>query len=166
MGKEKVLTAEQEAAKKAKEAEVTAKQNEADAVNAKRSGKGTRVAVGMTRGKNPKVISWDEFDTDLPETLPESITEFYELVGKPEEKIMVSYLIEGFNDLAYSAASDVLSEFVEPNWPPQVAKQFKMVISNYVAGTGVSVEEAVELMKPGFSKAFTARLAAASANAA
>lgn len=156
-------TPEQVAARKAKEAEVTKVQNEADKVNAERSGKGTRVSVGLTRGKNPKVISWEEFDTDKPEICPATLNEFMDLTKTSDEKQIVSYLIDGFNDSQYRTASDVLAEFVEPNWPDALVKQFKQTVSNYAGATGVSLEEAVGLIKPGIVKAFTARMAAAQA---
>lgn len=147
-----------------RDAELTRKRAEAEKTNASRTGKGTRVFVGLTRGKNPKVISWEAFDTDKPETLPETIVDFHKTIGADTtETQMVRYLADGYNDAQYRAASDVLAEYVEPNWPDDVAKQFKTVISNYVAGTGVSIDDAVELLKPGFAKAFEARMAAAKA---
>ena len=45
----------------------------ADETNAKRSGVGTRVRVGQTRGKNPQVISWEAFDESQPDTLPKGV---------------------------------------------------------------------------------------------
>lgn len=143
-------------------------QAKADQENGKRvnaegkKNKGTRIRVGQTRGKNPKVISWEAFDTDYPETLPAKITEFVELTGTKDEPSLVAFLIDGFNANQYAAASDVLAEFVEPNWPELLVKQFKLTVSNYVAATGSTIEDAVALMKPGIVKAFNARLAAAS----
>lgn len=147
----------------AREVELTRRTAEADKDNSKRSGKGTRVRVGQTRGKNPKVIDWEAFDTDKPETCPETQAEFMDLTKTQDEKMIVKYLIDGFNDSQYSQASDVLGEFVEPNWPPELAKQFKLTISNYVAAMAgaMTVEDAVELLKPNIVKAFNARLAAA-----
>lgn len=147
----------------ARDAELTAKQNEADKTNSERSGKGTRVRVGQTRGKNPKVITWEAFDTDHPELCPETLNEFMDLTKTSDEKQIVSYLIDGFNSNQYAAASDVLAEFTEPNWPDALVKQFKQTVSNYAAATGVSLEDAVGLIKPGIVKAFTARMAAAKA---
>jgi len=53
-----------------REAELDAKQKEADKTNAARTGVGTRVRIGQTRGKNPLVISWEAFDESKPDTLP------------------------------------------------------------------------------------------------
>lgn len=146
----------------ARERELAEAQKVADAENAKKSGKGTRIRVGQTRGKNPKVISWDAFDTDKPETLPINPAEFVELTDTRDEKVLTMYLIDGFNASQYAAASDVLAEYVEPNWPDTLVKQFKQTITGYTGATGVSIEDAVALMKPGIVKAFEARLAAAS----
>ena len=41
--------------------------------NAKRTGVGTRMKVGRTRGKGSIVIKYEQFDESLPETLPNSI---------------------------------------------------------------------------------------------
>lgn len=125
--------------------------------------KGTRIRVGQTRGKNPKVISWEAFDTDKPETLPVKVSEFMELTQTKDEPILVNYLIDGFNASQYAAASDVLAEFVEPNWPDMLVRQFKLSVTNYIGATNASIEDAVNLLKPGIVKAFNARLAAASA---
>lgn len=146
-----------------RDAQLAEMQKAADAKNASRTGKGTRIRVGQTRGKNPKVIDWEAFDTDKPETLPTTLAEFMELTGTKEEPVVVSYLIDGFNASQYASASDVLAEFVEPNWPDTLVKQFKQTVSNYAAATGTSLEDAVSLIKPGIVKAFAARLAAASA---
>lgn len=146
-----------------RERELAEAQKTADAENAKKTGKGTRVRVGQTRGKNPKVISWDAFDTDKPETLPVNPAEFVELTNTRDEKVLTMYLIDGFNASQYGAASDVLAEYVEPNWPDTLVKQFKQAVTGYANATGVPIEDVVNLMKPGIVKAFEARLAAASA---
>lgn len=140
-------------------------QKKADETNNARTGKGTRVRVGQTRGKASKVISWEAFDTDKAETLPETPQEFAELTKTTDEKLFVSYLIDGYNAAMYAAASDVLAEYVEANWPDTLVRQFKLTVSNYAGATGVSIEEAVQLMKPGIQKAFEAKLAAAKAAA-
>jgi len=66
-----------------------------------------------------------------------------------DEKLIVSYLIEGFNASQYTEASDPLAEFVEATWTPEVQKQFRLVVRNYSNATGVSIEDAVALIKPG-----------------
>ena len=148
---------------KARAQEQTDEQNKADVTNKTRSGKGTRIRVGQTRGKNPKVISWEAFDTDQPATCPTSPAEFMELAKVNDDATLTKYLIDGFNDAMYSAASDVLAEYVESNWDSETVRRFKLAISNYSAGAGIGLEDAVEIIKPGFSKAFNARLAAAAA---
>jgi hypothetical protein len=153
-----------DAAQATREAEVTRLQAIADAKNKELGkSKGKRHRVGQTRGKNPKVITWLAWDTEQPETLPATQEDFMILSGIESEPLIVSYLIDGENAAAYSAASDVLAEYCEPNWSDATSKTFKSIINGYVQQTGVSVEDAVALMKPGIMKAMEARLAAASA---
>lgn len=147
--KEKELTAEQKAAKELLKAEVAKQEAGAKEVNDARSGKGTRVSVGMTRGRNPQVISFEEFNDSLPDTLPKTLSEFMEVAKVNDENLIVSYLIDGFNDAQYTEASDPLAEFVEATWSPEVQKQFRLVVRNYSNATGVSIEDAVALIKPG-----------------
>lgn len=129
--------------------EVETKQKEVDSANGSRSGKGTRLRVGQTRGKNPQVITWEAFDESLPDTLPKSIQEFMELTKTADEKPMVDFLIAGYNDAQYTAASDPIAEFVNATWTDEVQKQFRLVVRNYSNATGVSIEDAVALIKPG-----------------
>lgn len=124
-------------------------QERADEVNKTRSGKGTRVRVGQTRGKNPQVISWEAFDESQPDTLPSSLSEFMDIAKVNDEKAIVAFLIDGYNASQYTAASDPIAEFVEPTWPDDVQKQFRLVVRNYANATGVSLEDAVALIKPG-----------------
>jgi hypothetical protein len=141
--------------KTAKEVELEAKQKEADAVNAARTGVGTRVRVGQTRGKNPMVISWEAFDESKPETLPTSMEDFMKVTGVKDEAPLVSFLIGGLNDANYTAASDPLAEYVDLAWPQEVQTQFRLVVRNYSRGASVSLEDAVALIKPGFVKQFS-----------
>ena len=148
--------------------ERTAKEVELDAANAKaeetnktRTGVGTRVRVGQTRGKNPMVISWEAFDESQPATLPTSIQQFMEVTGVKDEPTMVSYLIGGLNDANYTAASDPLAEFVDLTWPQEAQTQFRLVVRNYSRGASVSLEDAVQLIKPGFIKQFSSPAPAA-----
>lgn len=140
--------------KTAKEIELEAMQTKADAENAKRSGVGTRLRVGQTRGKNPLVISWEAFDESKPETLPTSVQGFVDIT-KSKETDLVSYLIGGLNDANYTAASDPLAEYVNLAWPQDAQTQFRLVVRNYSRGANVSLEDAVGLIKPGFDKQFT-----------
>lgn len=130
-------------------AAVEAKQSEVEAKNAERSGKGTRLRAGQTRGKNPQVITWEAFDVSKPDTLPTSLDEFMSLAGVKDEATIVSFLIDGYNDSQYTAASDPIAEFVNPSWSDDVQKQFRLVVRNYSNATGVSLEDAVKLIKPG-----------------
>lgn len=138
----------------AKEIELDAKQEAADKENAARSGVGTRIRVGQTRGKNPVVISWEAFDESKPETLPTTIEQFMEVSGVKDEPALVGYLIGGLNDANYTAASDPLAEYVNLTWPQEAQTQFRLVVRNYSRGANVSIEEAVGLIKPGFEKQF------------
>ena len=142
--------------KTAKEIELEAAQKKADTDNATRTGVGTRVRVGQTRGKNPMVISWEAFDESKPETLPTKIEQFMEVTGVKDEPSLVSFLIGGLNDANYTAASDPLAEYVELTWPQEAQTQFRLVVRNYSRGASVSLEDAVNLIKPGFIKQFSA----------
>lgn len=135
--------------------EVETRQAEADKVNESRSGVGLRVRVGQTRGKNPMVITWEAFDESKPETNPKTVQEFMEITQVKDEPTLVSFLISGYNDSQYTAASDPLAEYVEASWPADAQTQFRLVVRNYSRGAGVSLEDAVALIKPGFAKQFT-----------
>jgi len=137
------------------EQEIALEAAEAKAVetNSTRSGKGTRVKVGQTRGRNPQVITYEHFDESKPDTLPTTLSEFMDLAKVSEEPMLVSYLIDGFNSANYTAASDPVAEFVEASWPDEIQKQFRIVVRNYANATGSSIEDAVALLKPGIVKA-------------
>jgi hypothetical protein len=130
------------------------KEVDADEENSKRTGVGVRVRVGQTRGKSPLVITWEAFDESKPETLPTKIPQFMEVTGVKDEPTLVAYLIGGYNDANYTAASDPLAEFVELTWKDDVQTQFRLVVRNYSRGANVSLEDAVALIKPGFVKQF------------
>jgi hypothetical protein len=142
--------------KTAKDLEREAKQAEADKMNASRSGIGTRVFVGSTRGKGSLVITWEQFDDSKPDTLPTTIEKFMEVTSVKDEPSLVNFLIAGHNESNYIAASDPLAEYVESTWPPDAQTQFRLVVRNYSRGAGVSLDDAVALIKPGFSKQFKA----------
>lgn len=140
-----------------RELELERRQKEADAKNAGKTGVGVRLRIGQTRGKNPLIIEWEAFDESKPDTLPKSIQEFMEVTQVKDEPSLVSYLIGGYNDAAYTAASDPLAEYVEATWPPDAQAQFRLVVRNYSRGAQVSLEDAVALIKPGFAKQFAAK---------
>jgi hypothetical protein len=117
--------------------------------NKNRTGKGTRVRVGQTRGRSPQVISWEAFDESLPDTLPKTLSEFMDVAKVTDEAIIVSYLIDGSNSAAYTKASDPMAEFVDLTWSEDVQQQFRLVVRNYANATGVSIADVVALIKPG-----------------
>ncbi len=140
--------------KTAKEIERENAEKAAKVENDSRGNKvGTRKHVGFTRGKASMLVSWEAFDDALPETLPKSIQEFADTVH-PTEAEMLSYAIAGFNESQYIAASDPLAEYVNAAWPQEVQTQFRLVTRNYAKLPGVSLDDAVALIKPGFEKQF------------
>lgn len=143
------------------ENEVVAKhpfEDEVTAENAKREGVGTRLAFGMTRGKGSMPIKWEKFDEAKPDTLPKSVKEFVEYTKSNEAQIL-EYLIVGYNDAQYTAASDPIAEFVNPAWSDERKAQFRLVVRNLSKATGLGIEEAVTMVKPGVEKAHSAETA-------
>jgi hypothetical protein len=136
-----------------------ATQKKADEQNATRTGKGTRLRVGQTRGKNPQVITWEAFDESQPDSLPATLAEFMEISGVKDEKPLVGFLIDGFNSQAYGAASDPIAEFINPAWDEETQSRFRVTVRNYAAMLNVAMEEAVALIKPGVEKAFASKKA-------
>lgn len=134
-------------------------ENAAKAENAKRVGEdgknkvGTRLRVGATRGKNPQVITFEEFDDALPETLPKSVAQFMELITNKED-VLVDYLIRGYNNASYEAASDPLAEYVVSKWAADVQSTFRQAVRNYSRGLGIPLEDAVNIIRPGFVAKF------------
>lgn len=141
-------------------AQLEERQKKAAEVNKTRTGKGTRVRVGQTRGKNPQVIEWEAFDESLPETLPATLSEFMDIAKVSDEKQIVALLVDGFNSAQYTAASDPIAEYVEPTWSEDIQRQFRLTVRNYANATGVSIEDAVGLIKPGIVKALASKTAA------
>ena len=121
----------------------------ADETNKGRSGMGTRIKVGGTRGRNPQAISFENFDKEQPDTLPKTISDFMNLFPEIKEPEMVSYIVDGYNLAMYTESSDPIAEFVDLSWDKEVQKQFRLVVRNYSNATGVSIEDAVALIKPG-----------------
>jgi len=114
---------------------------------------GTRIVVGATRGKNPQCISYEQFDDAIPESLPKSVAQFMELVTN-EEKTLVDYLVRGANAAYYEAASDPLAEYVVSSWAPEVQSTFRQAVRNYSRGLGIALEDAVNIIRPGFVAKF------------
>ena len=118
-------------------------------LNEGRSGKGTRAAVGMTRGKNPQEVTYEAFDESQPDTLPKTLSEFMDLTKVSDENAIVSFLIDGFNSNSYTLASDPVAEFIDATWDADLQTRFRTIVRGYAASTGVSIEDAVALIKPG-----------------
>lgn len=125
----------------------------AEEINKSRSGKGTRIKVGQTRGRNPQVISYEVFNEKMTDTLPVTLSEFMELTKVQDEPTIMSYLIDGFNLSSYTTASDPVAEFVDASWPDDVQKGFRTVVRNYAQNVGVSIEDAANLIKPAYLNA-------------
>lgn len=152
----KMSEKEQKAADlKARSAEIEAEEKR---LNEGRTGKGLRSFIGMSRGRNPQKVQYEGFDESKTDTLPKTLSEFMaitgidKMTGDTGEALIVSYLVDGFNSAAYTAASDPVAEFVESSWSDDVQKQFRLVVRNYSNATGVSIEDAVALIKPGIVK--------------
>lgn len=141
-----------EAAKTELELATEAAQAKADETNKSRSGKGTRVKAGLTRGRNPQVVSFEAFNEKLPETLPVTISEFMDLTKVQDEPTIMGYLIDGFNSASYTTASDPVAEFVEASWEPEIQKGFRTVVRNFATNNGMSIEDAANLIKPAYLK--------------
>ena len=118
-------------------------------LNEGKTGKGLRSFLGMTRGRNPLEIQFENWDESLPDTLPLTLSEFMDLRKVTDEKDIVRRLILGDNEILYTEASDPVAEYVESTWSDDVKKQFRLVVRNYATATGVSIEDAVALIKPG-----------------
>lgn len=140
---------EKEQAKAALKARSEEMEAEEKKLNEGKTGKGLRSFLGMTRGRNPQKVQYEGFDESQPDTLPKTLSEFMELSKVNDEPKIVSFLIDGFNSDAYTAASDPVAEFVDASWPEEVQKAFRTVVRQYSANANVSIEDAVALIKPG-----------------
>ena len=148
--------------KAARAAALEAKEKWATEENGKRTGVGTRIRVGLTRGKSSQVISWEEFDDSQPDTMPKSVKEFMDVTGAKSNDALLQYLIPGYNVLQYTAASDPIAEHVNSAWPEELQLTFRTAVRNYSRGVEGTIEEAVELIKPGFEKKYQKLLESAS----
>lgn len=114
---------------------------------------GPRWKVGATRGKNPTIVTFEQFDESLPASLPKSVPEFMEVVTSKQEDLL-DYLIRGYNDAQWEAASDPLAEYVSSVWSPEVQLTFRTAVRNYSKGLGIELEDAVNIIRPGFAAKF------------
>jgi hypothetical protein len=131
---------------KAREKDMTAREK---VLNEGKVGKGLREFLGLTRGRNPQEIQYQNWDVNLADTLPLTLSEFMDIRDIKDEKDIMRRVILGDNEILYTEASDPVAEFVEASWPEDVQKQFRLVVRNYSNATGVSIEDAVALIKPG-----------------
>jgi hypothetical protein len=140
---------EKQAAKEAIKARAKDMEAREKALNEGRTGKGLRVMLGLTRGKNPQEVKYEAFDESQADTLPKTLAEFMELTGTKEESTILEFLVDGFNSAQYTNASDPVAEHIEASWPDDVKKAFKLAVKNYAAAVNVSIDDAVALIKPG-----------------
>jgi hypothetical protein len=158
--------------KEAKSAALKARSEDMDkreaAENAKRTGKGTRYTLAMTRGKGTTEVNYESFHLDKPDTLPGDLTEFMALTekfGGRKDENLLAWLVDGFNENQYTAASDPIADFVNAAWADELKKNFRLAVRNYSNGVGVTIEDAVSLIKPGFDKMHDKNVAATKAAA-
>jgi hypothetical protein len=147
------MTTAAETSKEAKDEAIKARNADMAArekvLNEGKTGKGLRSFLGMTRGRNPLEIQYENWDDSQPDTLPMTLSEFMDIRKVSDEKDIVRRLILGDNEILYTEASDPVAEFVDATWSEDVQKQFRLVVRNYSNATGVSIEDAVALIKPG-----------------
>lgn len=153
------MTTTAEQTEKDKKAALDARSKDMDRrekeLNASKSGKGTRTFLGLTRGRNPQEIQYEQWDESQKDTLPETLSEcmdFLKARGVKDnemEKEVVRRVVLGDNDVLYAEASDPVAEYVDLSWPEDVQKGFRIVVRNYATNANVSIEDAVALIKPG-----------------
>lgn len=114
---------------------------------------GPRWKVGATRGKNPIIIQFKHLDQSQPDTLPKSVPEFMEVITQ-DTAVLLNYLIVGYNQVLQDAASDPLGEYVSNVWSEEVQNTFRTAVRNYAKGLGLELEDAVNIIRPGFAKKF------------
>lgn len=138
--------------------ELEREQMEADAVkeNASKNGKGLRTLVGATRGRSTMNIKYQAFDESSPDTLPTTVEEFVTITGVKSNSELASLLVTGFNDKAYTEASDPIAEHINKAWDDETKMKFRAVVRGLVTINGETIESAVAMVKPGTEKKFLA----------
>lgn len=133
---------------------------EAAAENATRSGVGTRVKVGSTRGRSVQNIKYEAFDESQPETLPKDPAEFSKVTGITGTAALVEMLITGYNDKMYTDASDPIADYVNAAWKDEIKVQFRTTVRNMakmfgkpVSEVAGSIRDAVNGIKDNFKSA-------------
>lgn len=141
------------------EKEATNKEYQAkiDALNANRTGVGTRAAYGYTRGKGSMPFIYERFDDAQQDTLPKSMQEFVSTTKVAGDAELTKLAIAGYNEKLYTEASDPIAEHVNPSWDDETKTRFRLVVRNYMVGVGASLDDSVSLIKPGFEKALAAK---------
>lgn len=107
---------------------------------------------GSTRGKNPRKITYQAFDTSVPDSLPKSLKEFADITKTTSAEAVLEYVIDGFNAAQYAAASDEIGEFIPDVWTKEVAAQFRLAVRNTSKLTGLSIEDTVNMLKPAIER--------------
>lgn len=157
---DKVNESKGTAAEKQKEIEkvkeVYAAEQAAAEVNKGRTGKGTRQFVGSTRGKGSVVITYEGFDVEKPETVPQSVVEFVQVTGVSDDAELAKLLVEGYNDKLYKDASDPIAEFVGASWPDDVKVAFRAAVRNTAKATGMSFDDVAAMLVPQIEKKLSA----------
>ena|SRR5258706_4780176 len=134
---------------------------EATAENLTRKGKGLRVLVGATRGRSTTNIKYEAFDESDPDSLPTKVEEFVSLTGINANGQLARFLVIGYNQFKYTEASDPIAEHVNKAWDDDRKLKFRNVIRGLVANNGMTIAEAVSMVKPGTEAMFQKSLVAA-----
>lgn len=125
-------------------------EKEAKEYNSKLSGIGLRQLVGATRGRSTVNIKYMAFDETSPDTLPKTVEKFVEITGIKSNAELAELLVTGFNDKAYTEASDPIAEHVNKAWKDDVKVKFRAVIRGLVATLpDMTIAKAVEMVRPG-----------------
>ena len=138
---------------KARNADMNAREKK---LNEGKNGKGTRTFLGMTRGRNPQEIEFENWDVEQPTTLLDSLAEGIDLMeqrgfkGENGEREIVRRILIGDNDILYTEASDPVAGFVEASWSEDIKKGFRAVVRNYSTNLGMSIEDAANIIKPAY----------------
>ena len=120
------------------------------------TGIGLRQLVGATRGRSTVNIKYMAFDETNPDSLPKTVEKFVEVTGIKSNAELAELLVVGFNDKAYTEASDPIAEHVNNAWGDDVKLQFRTVVRNLAKMQEISIGEAVAMVKPGVEKKFLA----------
>lgn len=144
---------------KARKIELLKAQLNASNENATRKGVGTRAAAGSTRGKGSIVITYEEFDLDDEASLPKSVAEFMKIANVEKQEDLLNFILEGYNTVSLRTASDPIAEYVNGSWDKDTIAQFRLLVRNMSKAFGVSIEDAVSVVKPGIEKKLAASAA-------